>query len=174
LNIRQRVSPSTSLPVAALPDYGDGMGRLVMRAKVRPAVVYGHPHQGPIAGAQQAKWQTHQTLTVIPAYGDTQNAARAGWPEDLRRAVRHAKWPQYMWDVLPIGGDTNGSVLMLNRAFPIGSHHNYYEALPWVLSDIALSVLDEWMTWLWTGKMREDGDLYTARSVLLEMDDDVA
>ncbi|HKU42719.1 MAG TPA: hypothetical protein VJR89_31385 [Polyangiales bacterium] len=170
LNIGARRPEQQGLPIAALPDYGDGVGRVVYRAKVRPAIVIDHPHDWPEPRPGQSKWQTHQTVTLIPAYGAEQTDKRAGWPDDLLKNVRRGKWPQYMWDVLPIASSTKDSVFMISRAFATGRHQNCYEPLPWVMSDVALEVLDAWMNWMRTGKLHTESLLYIARDELLKLD----
>jgi hypothetical protein len=168
LNIREKRSPASILPIAGLADY-DGEHYIVQRAKVRPALVidcdcdYPNPEHG------QAKWQTHPTMSIIPIYGCDQSDKRAGWPPRLLQAIRRVKWPQYLWDKLPIDGPTKESVMMLNRIMPIGRHQNYYEVLPWFLSDQALAIVDEWLDWLRTGEFDETSELLLYRTMLQEL-----
>jgi hypothetical protein len=56
---------------------------------------------------------------------------------------------------------------MMNRIQPIGEHYNSVEWTPYCLSEDALKVMEEWILWLVTGKMREKGTLPTFQEIVL-------
>lgn len=168
LNIRQKRSASSILPIAGLMDY-EGEHRVVHRAKVRPAIILDCCPEFPPPEPGQAPWQTHQTMSIIPIYGAPQNDHRAGFPPKAVQAIRRITWPQYIWDKLPIDSATTESIMMLSRVMPIGRHHNYYECLPWVLSDAAMALVDEWLAWLHTGEFVEGSELLLYREMLQEL-----
>lgn len=56
-----------------------------------------------------------------------------------------------MWDTLPIGGTTTESILRLDHIQPVGRHHDAIELTQYRLSEEALGILDEWLSWLVSG-----------------------
>lgn len=109
------------LPVAALP-VNEKEKLFVYKTKKRPAIVL---NCGGVAvdkalriGA--ANWQTTLTITVAPYFGTDGDGTRAGWREDFVTRIRHAEYPQYMLDVLPIGG-VSSSVLRLDQTMRIAT-----------------------------------------------------
>jgi len=83
--------------------------------------------------------------------------------------IRRCEYSQYAWDELPIKGSTKSSILMVGQLQPIGNHPNCYELTPHCLSDNALTILDEWIAWLTTGKLDQNGILHEIRSTLIEL-----
>jgi fermentation-respiration switch protein FrsA (DUF1100 family) len=108
-------------------------------------------------------WQTAQTILVAPYYGATGGAKRGGFNQEFVERIRHAEYPDYMWDVLPIGGSTDDSILMLKQIQPIGRHHNSYELTKYRLNPDAFDVLDDWVAWLLTGVLDSEGILQMFR-----------
>jgi hypothetical protein len=106
-----------------------------------------------------AKWQAAQTVLVAPYFGITGGATRGGFNQVFVERIQRAEYPEYVWDLLPIGGSPDGSVLMLKQLQPIGRHYNAYELTPFRLSADALAVMDDWVAWLLTGNLKPDGVL---------------
>lgn len=165
--LRVREPPRGSrLPVAGLPHY-EGEVRLALRAKRRPAVVLS---QGGSEVARElrtgsARYQTNSTLLVAPYYGTVGGKVRGGWKPEFVSRIRRAEYPQYSWDNLPISGATE-SILRLDHLQPIGNHGDNYSLTDFRLSDDALVVLDEWLMWLVSGTLLEDGILQELRKGL--------
>lgn len=145
------------LPVAALPAF-DNEVNVVYRAKKRPALVVceggGSIDKSLILG--KPKWQTAPTILVAPYYGVNEGGTRAGFNPEFIKRVRRCEYPQFMWDSLPIGGGTTESLLRLSHIQPIGHHHDSIELTNYCLTEPALEILDEWLTWLIRGDFDKD------------------
>jgi hypothetical protein len=144
-------SKSKTLPVAALPEW-KGQRFVFSRGRVRPAVVIstaGHdlPQELRVG---MAPYQTAPTILVAPYFGADQDGTRAGYPPEILGRIRHAEYPRFMWDSLPLG-DVRESVLRLDQIFPMGTDASGYELKPHRLSRDALLILDEWLCWLLSG-----------------------
>jgi len=145
------------LPVAALPAFENEVNA-IYRAKKRPALIVSE------GGAEvekqltlgKPKWQTAPTVLVAPYYGVTEGGARAGFRPEFVRRVRRCEYSQFMWDRLPIGGSTTESILRLDHIQPVGRHHEAMEFTPYRLSEDALDILDEWLSWLISGDFSDD------------------
>ena len=111
-----------------------------------------------------SKYQTAQTVLVAPYYGITGGTKRGGFNREFVDRIRRAEYPEYVWDSLPIGGSTAGSLLMLKQLQPIGRHHNAYELTSYRLGEEALAVIDEWLEWLLTGRLDPEGVIEMFRS----------
>lgn len=160
LRIDHTPTATADLPVAAVPSYS-GEVLAVYRAKKRPAIVLstgGTVVPGTLR-AGSARWQSAPSLLVIPYYGAMPEGTRSGWPADFIRRIQLCEFPQYLLDWLPISRSGEPSVLRLDHIQPVGLHYNSYELTPWVLSDPALEVLDDWLLWLQTGLVPKDGIL---------------
>lgn len=81
--------------------------------------------------------------------------------------IRHAEYPQYVWDKLPLPG-AEESVLQLDQIFPVGEDPAGYELKEYRLGDDALVLLDEWILWLFTGSLPEQSILADIRRGLAE------
>lgn len=164
LRIDHNPIATAGLPVAAVPSYS-GEVFTVHRAKKRPAVVLstGGTVVPSTLRAGTARWQSAPSLLVIPSYGTMPDGKRGGWPPDFVRRIQLCEFPQYILDWLPISRSDEPSVLRLDHIQPVGLHHNSYELTPWVLSDPALEVLDDWLLWLQTGLVPADGVLHMAQ-----------
>jgi len=155
------------LPVAALPlETGDI--RIVQRAKRRPALVLseGGPEIASALRVGEARWQTSATILVAPFYGVDRDGTRGGWKPGFVDRIRRCEYPQYLWDQLPLAG-TRQSVLRLDHTQALGRHQNSYTLTPYRLSDDALSLVDEWFSWLLTGSIAPDSALQILREELL-------
>ena len=170
LNINEP-SKYSRLPVAALPLY-EGEDRVVYRAKKRPVLVVssGGPEiPKALRSSSKPKWQTSPTVLVAPYYGADEGVPRAGWYPELVKRIQRCEYPQYMWDKLPLSSRTNGSILRLDHIQPIGRHHNSYEHTEYVLNEDAILALDEWLMWIMTDKLQQDGILLPFREGLLTL-----
>jgi len=140
----------------------------VFRAKKRPMLVLstGGPELTSAELKEQGKsWWTHGMLLAAPYFGADQSGTRGGLNPEFIRRIRHAKFPQYLLDQLPLSGP-GFSVLRLDQLQPIGRHHDSYELTSWQLSEDALALVDEWLQWLFTGELDPQGRLPTMRECL--------
>ena len=101
--------------------------------------------------AGKAKWQTSRTVIVAPYYGADEGEKRSGFRPEFVKRIRRCEYPQYMWDLLPINGSTEDSVMRLDHLQPIGRSQDSMELLDYCLSDDALLLFDEWLEWLLKG-----------------------
>lgn len=156
-----------TIPVAALPAVG-GEVHAVYRTKKRPALVLSTGGDDlPLEVTRSLGWQVARTVIVAPYYGVEQSGKRGGWPLEFVRRISRAEYPQYAYDMLPIQGSKE-SILRLDHLQPIGRHHESVDLTTFVLSSEALLVIDEWLVWLVTGTLREDGILTMLRDGLHE------
>ncbi len=155
------------LPVAALP-LESGDTRIVQRAKRRPVIVLsmGGPEVPSSLRVGEARWQTSATILVAPYYGVDRDGTRGGWKQGFVDRIRRCEYPQYMWDQLPLGR-TKESILRLDHTQALGRHQNAYELTPYRLGEEALSLLDEWFSWLVTGSIASDSAVQILREELL-------
>ena len=73
-----------------------------------------------------------------------------------------------MWDQLPLSG-RNESILRLDHLQPIGRHGESYELTEFELHEEALSLVDEYLSWVLMGGLPADGIVNEIRRVLLGM-----
>lgn len=165
LNVRQP-GRLPRLPVAALPQ-PPGERRLVHRGKIRPALVLstGGTDIPPALRIGGARWQSSPSFLVAPYFGGEMSAQRGGWSVPFVERIRRDEYPQYLWDVLPLGGATE-SILRLDQLQPIGRHQDAYEWTPHRLSADALAIVDEWLAWLLTGELAAGGVVAFVRQQL--------
>lgn len=160
---------TTKLPVAALAHY-PGESYTVYRSKKRPALVFsagGPDIPRELRSSLKPKWQTAPTMLVAPYYG-TQAGSRSGWYSEFVDRIRKAEYPQYMWDKLPLAGDTD-SILRFDHIQPIGRHHDSYELTEYVLKEDAIELVEEWLFWLMTGNLPDKSALLEIREVLIKL-----
>ncbi|HYU31921.1 MAG TPA: hypothetical protein VEW48_07140 [Thermoanaerobaculia bacterium] len=79
---------------------------------------------------------------------------------------RRCEYPQYIWDSLPVPGRKE-SILRLDHLQPVGKHAQAYELTEYALHADAVSLVDEYLTWLLHGALPADGLLREVRRVLL-------
>lgn len=163
----ERPPSGSRLPVAGLPHY-EGEVRAVFRAKRRPALVLspGGPEIPPSLRVGSARYQTNPTMLVAPYYGADKGKGSGGWNAELVDRIRRCEYPQYMWDSLPIASRKE-SILRLDQIQPVGRHGESYALTEHCLSSDAIEFLDEWLGWLFTGKLSSDGLLVEVRRSLL-------
>jgi len=156
------------LPVAALPLAGEKELYTVYKAKTRPCLILGDSWCDlPAEMCQKGRpiFQKTSTVIVAPYFGVSQDGTRAGFPPEFVDRVRRGMYPQFFWDVLP--HSKKESFLFFAHAQPIGKHHDSLDLTKFKLSASALTIIDEWLAWYFTGNMPIDGLLYDARELLL-------
>jgi hypothetical protein len=157
-----------TLPVAALP-MREGETYLVQRGKRRPAIVIstgGLPVPKELRPGRE-HWQSARSILVAPFYGADPSTSRGGWLEPFVERIRHAEYPQYVWDILPVSSSsTSISILRLDHVFPIGADPANWKTEPYVLSPDALGVLDDWIGWLLNDRLPADSSLAYLRAEL--------
>ena len=149
--------PKETLPVAALSLPQDELWT-AYRAKKRPCLVIGtkQPHVDDVLRRDMPRKLTSPTLIVAPYYGADQDGSRAGYNPELVDRIRHAEYPQFILDYLPISGP-NQSILRLDHIQPVGLHYHAYEHSGFCLSDEAVElILDDWLQWLFYGGLPEN------------------
>jgi len=108
-------------------------------------------------------------LLVAPYYGAEPSGTRGGLKEEFVKRIRRCEYPQYLWDKLPINGSTEESILRFDHIQPIARNPDTYESTPYCMSEEAITVLDEWLSWLFKEKLSEDGILLDVRKGLMEL-----
>jgi len=158
LNIK---TPRTreDLPVAAMT-LSDKEVWAAYRAKLRPCLILSKTRQivEPEVRRNQPKRSTAQTFLVAPYYGIDQDGTRAGYNPEFVERVRHLRYPQFVWDMLPIGG-VKESLLRLDHLQPVGRDYNSFEKTGYKLSADALEILDDVFNLYLFDKVREGSDL---------------
>ena len=146
-----------TLPVAAL-SIPENEVWTAYRAKKRFCLVIGtkQPYVEDVLRRDMPKKSTSPTLLVAPYYGADRDGKRAGYNPELVDRIRHAEYPQFMLDCLPISG-TKQSILRLDHIQPVGLHYHAYEHSGFCLSDEAVElILDDWLQWLFYGGLPEN------------------
>ena len=148
-----------SLPVAAMPLH-PGEIWAAYRAKVRPCLVISH---GPAEVDRtltrgRPNYQTAGVVTVAPAYGVRAGPKRIGYRPELVERIRHCTWPHFLWDMLPLDGESE-SVFRLDQIQPVGAHHESFQHSGYMLSDAAMGIVDDLLFWLLTNRLPGDSDV---------------
>ena len=136
---------ASSLPIAAFPRLEGADCFIINRAKRRPCIVIGEVSRPPIAKSLIRGMSKHQTapfVAIAPYYGVEQNS-RAGYNPEFVERIKHASYPQFMWDILP--HSEKESILRLDQIQPLGIHYQSYEHSGYKLSEEALALFDEWL-----------------------------
>lgn len=152
--------PKENLPVAAL-SLNEGELWTAYRAKKRPCLVLGteQPKVDDKLRRDMPRKLTSPTILVAPYYGVDKDGKRAGYNPQLVERIRHAEYPQFLLDQLPIGGPKE-SILRFDHIQPIGLHYYAYEHSGYSLSDEAVElILDDWLQWLFYGGLPSDSFL---------------
>ena len=165
-----RVSQSkmaAKIPVAALPEF-PGEVKVVYRAKKRPAIILseGGPDIPKHLIRGSPKWQTNPVVLVAPYYGVDRGKGRAGFNEKFVEKIRRCRYPNFMWDILPVTG-AEESILRLDHIQPIGKHHDSLDLTDYCLSQDAIDLIDEWLNWLIFNYLPENSILYDIRESLV-------
>jgi len=165
IKVDQPLKP-TSLPVAAMPLNGGEIWG-AYRAKKRPCLVLSCDH--PIVNSELTKGMAHhstaQTCVVAPYYGVTKNHTRSGYRKEFVERVQQCEYPQFFWDHLPFV-DGEESILRLDQMQPIGTHHHAYKLSTHKLSDEALSLIDDMLSWLVWGGVAPDSQILAYRELI--------
>lgn len=149
--------PKPTLPVAALPLYERELWT-VYRAKKRPCLVLGTEQRQVDTDLRKdmPKSLTSPTLLVAPYYGADKDGTRSGYHPELVERIRHAEYPQFFWDKLPLQGPKE-SILRFDHIQPVGLHYDSYEHSGYRLSDDAVElIIDDWLTWVFYGGLPDD------------------
>ncbi len=124
------------------------------KAKKRPCLILSGPSSKEVDGdltKNLPKKSYAKTVLLAPYYGADQEG-RAGYSPQLMERIRHAEYPQFFADSLPIDGKTKESILRLDHLQPFGFNFNSFELTGFKLSAQAFEVMSEWLHWrLWGG-----------------------
>lgn len=144
------------LPVAAMTLH-DGEVWTAYRAKKRLCLVLGSNVPTVDDGLRRGmpKRSTAPVVLVAPYYGADRDGTRAGYNPALVERIRHAEYPQFFWDKLPVSGSKE-SILRLDHMQPVGTHYNSYELFEFKLSENAMELVDDFVQWLLWGGVPDD------------------
>jgi len=140
------------LPVAAMAIHDSELW-VAYRAKKRPCLVLGNNVSSVDNKLRRGmpKKLTAPTVIVAPYYGVDKDGTRAGYNPELVERIRHAEYPQFFWDKLPIYGPKE-SILRLDHIQPVGTLSSSYELAQYKLSENAMELMDDLLQWLiWGG-----------------------
>ena len=129
-----------------------------IQGEKRPCLVLGveQPEVENKIRAGMPKILTSPTILVAPYYGADKDGKRSGYNSELVERIRHAEYPQFFWDKLPVRGPKE-SILRFDRIQPVGLHHDSYEHSGYALSDDAVDlIIDDWLTWVFYGGLPEE------------------
>ena len=158
----------TDLPVAAMSLHGNEVWA-AYRAKKRPCLVLGS--ECPVVDSSlirgKPKSSTAPTVLAAPYYGADQNGKRAGYNHQFIERVRHCEYPQFMWDKLPVRG-AEESILRLDHIQPLGTHVNSYSLTKFKLNAEAMNLVDDLISWIIWGGVREDSLVLLYRQIIEE------
>lgn len=160
---------STLLPVAAMTK-SDSELWAAYRAKRRYCIVIGNASPVDVEKKLTQGKPNHSTaptVLVAPYYGIGKKNSRAGYTEAFVERVRHCEYPQFQWDHLPIKNGES-SILRLDQTQAIGAHSMSYELTGFKLSEEAMNILDDQLSWLIYGGVSQDSILHTYRELIEE------
>src|SRR5262249_54306383 len=145
-------SDPARMPLAGLPEY-KGEVYAVHRSKRRPMLVLseGGPN---VRTAHGKSWRTTTHYLLAPYFGSEPSDNREGWDPRFVERIRRGEYPQYIGDCLPLDG-AKESILRLDHIQPLGRDHANFDHSGWQLTTEALTLLDEWISWLLTGALPE-------------------
>jgi len=158
------------LPAAALV-VPEGEKILAYRGKKRPALIISSggdeiPKQLRI---DKPAWQTTPMILVVPYYGAEQKEKRAGFNEVFIERIKKAEYPNFYWDKLPIPGEGDkGSICRLDHILPLGRHRDSVEFTEHCLSEAAMEIIYQWLSWL-IGEGKPSGNLEYLRENLMKI-----
>ena len=156
----------TELPVAAMVLNGNEVWG-AYRAKRRPCVVVscaGVPVDAALTRGKPNR-STAPTFLVAPYFGIAAGEGRAGYSPEFVDRVQRCEYPQFIWDTLPHPGG-EASILRIDQLQPIGAHYMAYKCLGFRLSQSALEIVDEHLTWLLQGGVPQDGIVNAYRGAI--------
>jgi hypothetical protein len=114
------------------------------------------------------KNSTAATMLVAPYYGAGRHGHRAGYRPEFVERVRHCEYPQFVWDYLPFPGGEE-SILRLDHLQPVGAHYAAYKLSGFRLSETAMEVIDEILSWLVWGGVPPDSLVALYRQEIEEL-----
>jgi hypothetical protein len=131
--------PKEPLPVAAL-SLPEKEIWVAYRAKKRPLLVITAEQKKVDDKYRRGlpRISTSPTLLVAPYYGADQDGSRAGYNPKFAERVRHAIYPQFMLDRLPLDRGPTESLLRLDHIQPVGMHYYSFEHSGYELSEEAV------------------------------------
>ncbi|WP_437333524.1 hypothetical protein [Sorangium sp. So ce394] len=141
---------------------------MIQRAKLRPAIVVSVEPPVVSAPVGAPEWQVSQTVYVAPAYGCDQDGSRAGWNPEFLKRIKMCMYPQYMLDRLPLPG-SELSVVRFDQVQPMARSHKSIIPTDYRLSDEAVSLIHDWMMWVYTGEVQVDSVLDIFQTEMKEM-----
>ena len=157
------------LPVAAMPLYKEEVWG-AYRAKRRPCLVIKGPSLtvDPTLTRGMPKSSSAPTLLVAPYYGVDRKGSRAGYNPSFVERIKHCKYPQFVWDRLPIAGATEASILRLDQLQPIGTHHHSCKALHFKMSEDAFRIIEDLLQWLIFERLPEESDVLAFQNLMVD------
>ena len=85
--------------------------------------------------------QYSPAILLAPYYGVASDGSRRGWNPEFVEGIQRAEYPQYVWDVLPVGGGENGSIMRVDHILPVGADPANWKLTDYLLRDDALNIL---------------------------------
>lgn len=156
------------LPVAGMMLH-NGEICLAYKAKRRPALILGTPPPT-TSSFLKGSPKSHRISPILLApYYSCAQQGRTGYPPEFLNRVRRAEYPQFMWDLLPIGSDPEGSLLRMDQIQSIGRSVSSCQETEWRLSNQALKIVDQWVSWLLVGVPPAGSELKETREFMLEL-----
>lgn len=157
------------LPIPSLPQRKKEV-RTVYLAKKRPALIVsaGGPWIQKELIWGKPSWQSYPSIIVVPFYGADEGEYRSGYNPAFIERIRHCEYPQFVWEKLPLDSGPKESVMRLDHMQPIPRNQDFLELTSYCLSERALLILDEWISWLITGAIEKDSSLCEIRDFLLD------
>jgi hypothetical protein len=113
-------------------------------------------------------WQVLQTVYVAPTFGCDQDGSRAGWDKVFLDRIKACMYPQYMLDKIPVPG-SEWSVVRFDQIQPISRGHDSFILTEHCLSQEALAVLNDWVSWVHTGEVASNGVIDFFQTAMDEM-----
>ncbi len=95
---------------------------------------------------------------------------RSGLNKEFKKRIGKGMYPQYILDILPIKSRSPvESFLRVDHIQPIGKHHNSIELTDYRLTEGALTIFDEWISWLIYGNLDPDSLLYLYKEEITKL-----
>lgn len=158
------------LPVAGLPSHQGAHGWMISRMKKRPCLVLFDDPKISINTALirgMSKSATCAYAIVAPFYGVDQDKGRSGYNPGFVEKIKHATYPQWFWDMLPLDS-TKESILRMDQIHPVGHHHQSFEHTGYALGENARKMMREWLEWY--AGFKTSGAIKDFREFIAEFD----
>jgi hypothetical protein len=159
-----------AIPVAGFSHFS-GEVYMIQRAKLRPAIVVSVEAPSAALPKGSPSWQALPMVYVAPAYGCDQDGSRAGWDKTFTDRIKMCMYPQYMLEKLPLAGP-EWSVVRFDQIQPISRRHDSFILTEHCLSQEAVQVVNDWVSWAYTGEVTPNGaiDMWHAEMVRLQQE----